>query len=173
MPGEKFNNVIFTDECSIQTESHRCFCCRKKRWATKKQAKTQAPTETPHTYGQELVFKVLQQCAYLKAGQMLCCSCKFWTKLRYHSPERCSQRVTVLCKIMIRNIVQSLMKRSSRIMESTGGTLPPSWISQPKSHRESLARTERVHRMGSETKDKGRSGQWNFAVLGYSRFYEV
>ena len=28
--GENFNNVIFTDECSIQSESHRRFCCRKR-----------------------------------------------------------------------------------------------------------------------------------------------
>lgn len=28
--GENFNNVIFTDECSIQAESHRRFCCRKR-----------------------------------------------------------------------------------------------------------------------------------------------
>ena len=27
--GESFNNVIFTDECSIQAESHHRFCCRK------------------------------------------------------------------------------------------------------------------------------------------------
>ena len=44
--GENFN-VIFTDECSIQAESHRRFCCRKRR-ATKKQAKTQASAESPH-----------------------------------------------------------------------------------------------------------------------------
>jgi len=28
--GDKFENAIFTDESSIQLESHRRFCCRKK-----------------------------------------------------------------------------------------------------------------------------------------------
>ena len=28
--GDNFANVIFTDECSVQLESHRRFCCRKK-----------------------------------------------------------------------------------------------------------------------------------------------
>ena len=28
--GSNFEDVIFTDECSIQKESHRCFCCHKR-----------------------------------------------------------------------------------------------------------------------------------------------
>ena len=29
-PAEVFNDVIWTDECSVQLESHRRFCCRKR-----------------------------------------------------------------------------------------------------------------------------------------------
>ena len=28
--GDRFDNVVFTDECSIQMESHHRFCCRKR-----------------------------------------------------------------------------------------------------------------------------------------------
>ena len=39
-----FEDVIWTDETSVQLESHRRFCCRKRG----QEAKIQAPTETSH-----------------------------------------------------------------------------------------------------------------------------
>ena len=33
--GDQFDDVLFTDECTVQLESHRRFCCRKKGEAPK------------------------------------------------------------------------------------------------------------------------------------------
>ena len=43
--GENFSDIIFTDECSIQAESHRRFCCRKKGEPPKNKPKPKHPVK--------------------------------------------------------------------------------------------------------------------------------
>ena len=64
--GEKFNDVIFTDECSIQAESHRRFCCRKKGEPPKNKPRPKHPVKVNVWAGS--ASAALQLSAFLKAG---------------------------------------------------------------------------------------------------------
>ena len=45
---DNFENVIFTDECTVQMETHCCFCCRKQGEAPQPKPRPKHPLQGSH-----------------------------------------------------------------------------------------------------------------------------
>ena len=118
--GKNFNNVIFTDECSIQAESHRRFCCQKRGEPPRNKPRPKHPLKV-HIWAGISTRGPTAVCIFegrLNAPlfvQILDKTLLPFVKEVFPEGHHFTYR------IMIRNIVLSVVRSLLKIMGSTGG----------------------------------------------------
>ena len=106
--GADFHDVIWTDETSLQIETHRRFCCRKR--GQKPRYKPRPNTQLKYTCGLALVGVELQKLASSMELWTLNITVKFWMIIWYLSFNLCIRITTDSCRIMIPNIHLGVLK---------------------------------------------------------------
>ena len=119
--GDTFDNVIFTDECSVFLQQYRRTCYRK--IDEPMNTNQNRSIQLKFMFGVGLVDMVPQRFVSLMASWMLFSSATSLKPLWSHSLER-SCLIMALCKIMTQSIPQSEQRPSLRRTASTGGKRP-------------------------------------------------
>ena len=118
--GDTFQNVIFSDECSVSLEQYRRTCYRKIDEPTKRKPRPKHPLKVHVWAG--VSRHVPQRFASLTPSWMPISIATSWKPLSFHSLER-SFLFTGSCRITTRSIPPDEPRPSSRKIISTGG--PP------------------------------------------------
>ena len=144
---DDFNDVIWTDESSIQLENHRRFCCRKQGQPPKPKPRyvlyinnyllccvymyiitmyAGQNTQSRCTFGLGLVGEAEQPYVFLKVSWIAICSLTFCAKHLYHSFGKCIQISIGSCRIMILSIHLTMQPILLPATELIGGKHLPS-----------------------------------------------
>ena len=121
-----FDDVIWSDESSIQLDCHRRYCCRKEGERPRPKPRPKHPTKVHVWAG--ISKKGLQGFVFLKEPWMPYYIVKYLDKLFCHSYKKNFQINTNLCKTMIRSTVLGWHRTSTGKLELTGGILLPSLL---------------------------------------------
>ena len=118
-----FDDVIWSDESSIQLDCHRRYCCRKEGQRPHPKPRPKHPTKVH-------VWAGISKKVYvsLRGKWMLHCSAKYYDEHSYLSLRKNFHlQVHIdLCRTTTPSTVQELLRDSMRRLASTGGVLPRS-----------------------------------------------
>ena len=117
--GANFNDVIWTDETSVQMETHQRFCCRKN--GQNPRYNPALNTQLRYLCGLASAGTEQRRPAFLRVSWMQSCIVKYWMSTWYHLFKLCIHIITASCRTMIQNIHHDEHKHSLPIRVSTGG----------------------------------------------------